>query len=269
MTKWIGCILLVFTTPLIAQVNCVTTPDQLGPYFIENAPMITNDTLAPGVNDTARALQLTFYVSSNCDTVDLDTLASTYMVELWHANALGDYSNVDGNPNDFAYRGKLELSGKSTVFHTELPGIYPNRPSHIHLKSYLTSAWFTDTLVTQIYFEGDSLIPFDVANTFPERWIRLDTSANGFTGGFAFGLALNIGMNEQEDRLWTCFPNPASNTLTLKTTGSIRAIQIIDMRGSVHFEGDLADGGTIDISDWPRGSYIVRRDGTAQLLLVQ
>jgi hypothetical protein len=78
-----------------------------------------------------------------------------------------------------------------------------------------------------------------------------------------------MGMNEQEDRLWTCFPNPASNTLTLKTTGSIRAIQIIDMRGSVHFEGDLADGGTIDISDWPRGSYIVRRDGTAQLLLVQ
>ena len=53
--------MLVFTTPLLAQVNCVTTPDQLGPYFIENAPIITNDTLAPGVNDTARALQLTFY----------------------------------------------------------------------------------------------------------------------------------------------------------------------------------------------------------------
>lgn len=62
--------MLVFTTPLLAQVNCVTTPDQLGPYFIENAPIITNDTLAPGVNDTARALQLTFYVSSNCDTVN-------------------------------------------------------------------------------------------------------------------------------------------------------------------------------------------------------
>jgi len=269
MKKWIGCIMLVFTTPLLAQVNCVTTPDHLGPYFIENAPIITNDTLAPGVNDTARALQLTFYVSSNCDTVDLDTLASTYMVELWHANTLGEYSNVDGNPNDFAYRGKLELSGKSTIFHTELPGIYPYRPSHIHLKSYLTDAWFTDTLVTQVYFEGDSLIPFDVANTFPERWIRLDTTAKGFTGGFAFGLALHIGMKERDDTPWTCFPNPAKNTLTLKTTGSIRAIQIIDMRGSVHFEGDLADGGTIDISDWPRGSYIVRRDGTAQLLLVQ
>jgi len=124
---------LLFATPLIAQVNCVTTADQLGPYFIANAPLITNDTLAPGISDTSRALQLTFYVSWNCDTVDLDTLSSTYMVEMWHADAQGDYSNVDGNPNNFAYRGKLELSGKSTVFHTELPGIYPYRPSHIHI----------------------------------------------------------------------------------------------------------------------------------------
>ncbi|MDC0614797.1 T9SS type A sorting domain-containing protein [Schleiferiaceae bacterium] len=269
MKKWIGCIMLVITTPLLAQVNCVTTPDQLGPYFIENAPIITNDTLAPGVNDTASALQLTFYVSSNCDTVDLDSLASTYMVELWHTNALGDYSNVDGNPNDFAYRGKLELSGKSTVVHTELPGIYPYRPSHIHLKSYLTDAWFTDTLVTQVYFEGDSLIPYDIANSFPERWIRLDTTAKGFTGGFAFGLALHIGMEERDDAPWTCFPNPAINIITLKTDGSDGAFQIIDMRGSVQFEGDIADEGTIDISDWPRGSYIVRNNGTAQLLLVQ
>lgn len=189
-------------------------------------------------------------------------------MELWHANALGEYSNVDGNPNDFSYRGKLELSGKSTVFRTQLPGIYPYRPSHIHLKNYL-DAWFTDTSVTQVYFEGDSLIPFDVSNMFPERWIRLDTTAKGFTGGFSFGLALNIGMKERDDTPWTCFPNPAMNTLTLKTTGSVRVIQIIDMRGSVHFESDLADGGTIDISDWPQGSYIVRRDGTAQLLLVQ
>ena len=261
--------MLVFATPVLAQVNCVTTPDQLGPYFIENAPIITNDTLAPGVNDTTRALQLTFYVSSNCDTIDLDTLASTYMVELWHTNALGDYSNVDGNPNDFAYRGKLELTGKSTVFHTELPGIYPYRPSHIHLKSYLTNAWFTDTLVTQVYFEGDSLIPYDVANTFPERWIRLDTTANGFTGGFAFGLALTIGMKEQDGGPWAYYPNPARNKLTLKTTGPVRTVQIIDMRGVVYFENDLADGGTIDISDWPRGSYIIRQYGTAQLLQVQ
>ncbi|HAR21621.1 MAG TPA: hypothetical protein DCR47_03555, partial [Cryomorphaceae bacterium] len=89
MKNWIGCIVLLFATPLIAQVNCVTTADQLGPYFIANAPLITNDTLAPGISDTSRALQLTFYVSWNCDTVDLDTLSSTYMVEMWHADAQG------------------------------------------------------------------------------------------------------------------------------------------------------------------------------------
>lgn len=269
MKKWISYILVLVAVPAIAQVNCVTTADQLGPYFIENAPLITNDTLAPGIKDTARALQLTFFVSSNCDTLDLDTLSSTYMVELWHANGQGEYSNVDGNPNDFAYRGKLELTGKSTVFHTELPGIYPFRPSHIHIKSYLADTWFTDTLVTQLYFEGDSLLPFDIASTFPERWIRLDTTAKGYFGGYAFGLALHIGANERSSASWKCFPNPATNTLELKATGPDRSIQIMDVRGSVRFEGTVPVGGMLDISDWPRGSYIVRKDGKAQLVLVQ
>lgn len=253
----------------MAQVNCLTSADQLGPYFIQNAPLVTNDTLAPGIKDTARGLQLTFFVSLDCDTLDLDTVSSSYIVELWHANAQGEYSNVDGNPNDFAYRGKLELTGKSTVIFTELPGIYPFRPSHIHIKSYFADPWFTDTLVTQLYFEGDSLLPFDIASTFPERWIPLDTTANGYIGSFSFGLALHIGANELAGRSWKCFPNPASNVLELKASGHDRFIQIADSRGSIYFEGDLPNGGVLDIMDWPRGSYIVRKEGTAQLVLVQ
>ncbi|MGA0302984.1 MAG: hypothetical protein ACO3K3_02910, partial [Schleiferiaceae bacterium] len=108
-------------------------------------------------------MKLNFYVSYDCDTVDLDTLSSPYALELWHANAQGEYSNVDGNPNDFAYRGRLVLSGKTSTLYTELPGIYPWRPSHIHVKGFLTNAWFTDTIVTQLYFKGDSLIASDPA----------------------------------------------------------------------------------------------------------
>ena len=62
------------------QVNCITTPDQLGPYFVSGAPKITNDTLAPGIINPPRALELTFYVSHDCDTVNLDTLPSTYTI---------------------------------------------------------------------------------------------------------------------------------------------------------------------------------------------
>jgi protocatechuate 3,4-dioxygenase beta subunit len=154
--KRLGIILCLLGLHASAQVNCITTPDQLGPYFKHGAPLITNDTLAPGVQDSSRALKLNFYVSYDCDTVDLDTLPSPYALELWHANAQGEYSNVDGNPNDFAYRGRLVLSGKTSTLYTELPGIYPWRPSHIHVKGFLTNAWFTDTIVTQLYFKGDS-----------------------------------------------------------------------------------------------------------------
>jgi hypothetical protein len=191
------------------------------------------------------------------------------MVEMWHADAQGDYSNVDGNPNNFAYRGKLELSGKSTVFHTELPGIYPYRPSHIHIKSYLTDAWFTDTLVTQLYFEGDSLLQFDIASSYPERWIRLDTTAKGYMGGFAFGLQYIIGTAEEEKTTWTCFPNPAVDKVAIESSSPSAQIQVMDGIGRVYYEGTLLAGQNLDISEWPRGTYVVRINEQSRLLLVR
>ena len=269
MKKWFFSLLILSAAPVLAQVNCLTTTDQLGPYFIPNAPFVINDTLAPGIQDSSRALQLTFFVSNNCDTVDLDTLSTSYMVELWHANATGAYSNVDGNPNDFAYRGKLELTGLATVLFTELPGIYPYRPSHIHIKSYLTDSWFTDTLVTQLYFEGDSLIPFDVASTFPERWIRLDSSSSGYRGSFAFGIPIHIGVEEDLLSDWHIFPNPARERVTLRLPKSASYVRITDAFGSGVFAGELDREQEIDVSAWPRGTYIADVDGIKRLLILQ
>ena len=82
-------LLLLLSHWSFGQVNCITTPDQLGPYFVSGAPKITNDTLAPGIINPPRALELTLYVSYNCDTVNLDTLPSTYTIQLWHTNDAG------------------------------------------------------------------------------------------------------------------------------------------------------------------------------------
>ncbi|MBT6364829.1 MAG: T9SS type A sorting domain-containing protein, partial [Bacteroidetes bacterium] len=161
------------------------------------------------------------------------------------------------------------LSGKATVFHTELPGIYPYRPSHIHIKSYLTDAWFTDTLVTQLYFEGDSLLQFDIASSYPERWIRLDTTAKGYMGGFAFGLQYIIGTAEEEKTTWTCFPNPAVDKLAIESSSPSAQIQVMDAIGRVYYEGTLPAGQNLDISEWPRGTYVVRMDEQSRLLLVR
>lgn len=93
MHYWRLILLIIWSTTALGQVKCITTPDQLGPYFVHGAPQITNDTLAPGISNANRALELTFYLTYDCDTVDLDTLPSTYSLQLWHANDTGDYSN--------------------------------------------------------------------------------------------------------------------------------------------------------------------------------
>ena len=253
-----------------AQVNCITTGDQLGPYFKWGAPYISNDTLAPGILDTTRSLELTFYVSYDCDTVDLDPLPSTYTLQIWHANDSGAYSNVDGNPNNYHYRGELELTGYSTTLHTTLPGIYPNRPSHIHIKSYLTDAHFTDTIITQLYFEGDSLIPFDGAMNMPERWIRLDTvKENGFKGAFAFGLAYLIGVEEAAGPVKRLYPNPSSGLVhvEMRTAG---AITVTNLTGQIVHRESLAQGKSrLDLRHLPKGVYVLRSEGLSRRFVLR
>ena len=253
---------------LSAQVSCVTTPDQLGPYFVQGAPTVKNDTLQPGISDVSRSLELTFYVSYDCDTLDLDTLPSPYALELWHADASGEYSNVDGNPNDFAYRGNLQLSGKSTVLYTELPGIYPSRPSHIHVKGYLTNAWFTDTIVTQLYFKGDSLIPFDSAKDYPERWIALDTTANGFKGSFALGLSYIVGMDEQTATNWHVTPNPAQDFIEIKGGNQSADVVVYNAAGELYLSMTMDRVQRINTANWPRGMYYVRIAGEVKKIML-
>jgi protocatechuate 3,4-dioxygenase beta subunit len=94
------------------------------------------------------------------------------LIEIWQANAAGRYRHsVDGHPAplDPSFSG----AGRSLTdddgwyrFVTVKPGSYPWpnhpnawRPSHIHFS--LFGRAFTERLVTQMYFPGDPLFPFD------------------------------------------------------------------------------------------------------------
>lgn len=94
------------------------------------------------------------------------------LIELWQANASGRYAHgVDDHdapldPNFTGY-GRCITSADGTYrFVTIKPGAYPWgnhlnawRPAHIHLSVF--GRKFTDRLVTQMYFPGDPLFPFD------------------------------------------------------------------------------------------------------------
>ena len=103
------------------------------------------------------------------------------LVEVWQANAGGRYRHVnDGylaplDPNFGGCGRVLTDADGAYAFRTVRPGPYPWpnsadswRPAHIHFS--LFGSAFCQRLITQMYFEGDPLIPLcPIANAVPDR----------------------------------------------------------------------------------------------------
>ncbi|MFJ9033822.1 protocatechuate 3,4-dioxygenase subunit beta [Streptomyces sp. NPDC102274] len=94
------------------------------------------------------------------------------LVEIWQANAAGRYAHQrDDHPApldpNFAGVGRCLTDDQGQYsFVTVKPGAYPWRnhvnawrPAHIHFSLFGTA--FTQRLVTQMYFPGDPLFPYD------------------------------------------------------------------------------------------------------------
>ncbi|WP_235975055.1 protocatechuate 3,4-dioxygenase subunit beta [Stappia albiluteola] len=102
------------------------------------------------------------------------------LIEVWQANAGGRYAHSNDtylaplDPN-FSGCGRTISGADGTyVFRTIKPGPYPWpnngsdwRPAHIHLSIFGEA--FAQRLITQLYFEGDPLIPLcPIVNTIPD-----------------------------------------------------------------------------------------------------
>ena len=106
------------------------------------------------------------------------------LVEVWQANAGGRYRHVSDTylaPIDPNFGGCGRMLTDETgyyCFRTVKPGAYPFRnfgnswrPAHIHFS--LMGAGWAQRLITQMYFEGDPLIPHDaILNTIPDAAAR-------------------------------------------------------------------------------------------------
>jgi protocatechuate 3,4-dioxygenase beta subunit len=132
------------------------------------------------------------------------------LIEIWQANAAGRYRHaVDDHdapldPN-FGGAGRcLTDEDGAYRFVTIKPGAYPWRnhpnawrPAHIHFS--LFGRAFTDRLITQMYFPGDPLFPFDpIFNSIPDERARerlisrfeLDLTEPEWSLGFRFDIVL-------------------------------------------------------------------------------
>ena len=103
------------------------------------------------------------------------------LVEIWQANAGGRYRHCNDtylapiDPNFGGCGRTLTDERGYYAFRTVKPGAYPFRnrvnswrPAHIHFS--LSGSGFAQRLITQMYFEGDPLIPHDqIFATIPDR----------------------------------------------------------------------------------------------------
>jgi catechol 1,2-dioxygenase len=142
---------------LLAQ----TEPNIMGPFFRSQAPFRAKITppLSSGVVMLIQGRVWSFQTKKPIQNAVLD---------IWQANAKGRYDNDDPSkppaPNVFLNRARLITDESGYYeFETVHPGHYPLdesrlRPAHIH---YRVTHPNHKTLVTQLYFKGDTHIEGD------------------------------------------------------------------------------------------------------------
>jgi protocatechuate 3,4-dioxygenase beta subunit len=139
------------TQPIFAQQGPTLTPEcqdgdeptipaTAGPYFKPQSPL-RSDLREPGI--IGRPVELTGQVLTRA----CRPLAGA-LVDLWHANDRGEYDN-----KGFRLRGHLFTDPEGRyAFHTILPGLYPGRTRHYHVKIQAAGGAL---LTTQFYFPNE------------------------------------------------------------------------------------------------------------------
>lgn len=210
-----------------------------GPFYTGNAPVITNNLLAPLSEPGTRLI-----LSGRVQTLDCSAVIPNTLLDVWHANDAGAYDTVGYNLRGMTYSNAQGFY----LFETILPGKYLNgssyRPRHLHFK--ITPPGFP-TIITQLYFQGDTDIPGDAAASITSgtydathRIIPITLNAGKYEGTWDIAVDGNgnVGIADihmDKGVIYSVSPNPFSDEVSI-SYGVFQyakvSIQIFDMRGS-------------------------------------
>lgn len=202
-------------TPTTTTPACVVRPEQTeGPYFVDEKLNRSDIRSDPSDNSVKQGvpLRLVFQVSQVSDRTC--TPLSNAIVDIWHCDADGVYSDV--NDRSFSTVGKKFLRGYQVTnangvaeFVTIYPGWYPGRAVHIHFKIRTNSAsqpgyeftsqlYFNDALTDQVHAQapyaarGQRTQRNDQDGIFQDGgqqlMLQLTKAAEGYEGRFEIGL---------------------------------------------------------------------------------
>jgi protocatechuate 3,4-dioxygenase beta subunit len=149
------------------------TPRQTeGPYFKPASPERAS-LLEPGMNGVRIVVTGVVRLAS-CQPVP------RALIDVWHADDRGDYDNAG-----FRLRGHQFTDDQGRYrLETIVPGVYPGRTRHFHLKVQAPKG---PVLTTQLYFPGEAANASDPIFK-RELVLRVRDGAEGKTGTFDFVL---------------------------------------------------------------------------------
>jgi protocatechuate 3,4-dioxygenase beta subunit len=159
-------------TPACGDDDEPTIAQTAGPYFTPNSPE-RKSLVESGMGGTRLVVE-GFVLSTACAPV------AGALVDFWQADDAGQYDNVG-----YRLRGH-QFTDENGVYQLEtiLPGLYPGRTRHIHVKVQGPS---TSLLTTQIYFPNEPANDRDRI-FHPSLVVDMRDSAEGKEATFDFVL---------------------------------------------------------------------------------
>lgn len=132
-------------------VGCVLTPEMTeGPFYVPGEKLRRD--VRDGRPGTPLSLRLTVVSASSCKPIRNAT------VEIWHCDASGTYSGVQGNRARFLRGAQKTNAAGVATFTTIYPGWYPGRAVHVHVKVHVggnvvhTGQLFFDDAISEKVF---------------------------------------------------------------------------------------------------------------------
>ena len=179
--------------------TCVLTPEMTeGPFYVPGEKVRRN--ITEGRPGTPLTLKLKVVNASTCRAI------KGAAVDVWHADAGGTYSGVQGSAGTTFMRGIQPTDAKGVAeFVTVYPGWYQGRTVHIHVKVHLGGnvvhtgqLFFQDTLTDAVY----KAAPYNTRGARDTRnaddsiyvnggklsMLALTRSGSGYVGAIAMGV---------------------------------------------------------------------------------
>ncbi|WP_017239468.1 dioxygenase family protein [Streptomyces sp. SS] len=161
-------------TPACDDGDDPTPPQTEGPYFKPNSPLRTSlaDAGTPGVRLTVSG----YVFGLACKPL------SGVLLDFWQADTNGAYDN-----SGFRFRGhQFTDAGGAFRLTTIVPGLYPGRTRHIHVK---LQAPGRPVLTTQLYFPNE---PRNNTDTIFDPRLLMTVRDTGGGREAAFDFVLNV-----------------------------------------------------------------------------